>query len=160
AMLARLDAIAVGSGLPFRSLCLMNAMEALLGSVRGRTVPIPLGGCSALAVKGRMTADGTPVVAHNFDYVPVVAPFYMLRESRPANGFRSLDFLVAPMPGTVDGINEKGLCITFNYAFVTDHGGPAPLISMAIADALATCSTVSEALAMISSRNRWGAGIL
>jgi hypothetical protein len=37
-MLARLQGLAAGSGLPLRSLCLMNAMEAFLSSMEGRTV--------------------------------------------------------------------------------------------------------------------------
>src|SRR5262249_15625525 len=58
------------------------------------------------------------------------------------------------------GINERGLCITLNYAFLFDSGQPAPLITMLIAEALARCATVSEALSHIESRPRWGTGIL
>jgi hypothetical protein len=30
-----------------------------------------------------------------------------LRESRPRGGFRVLDFVVTPLAGAVDGVNEK-----------------------------------------------------
>ena len=52
AMLARLEGIADGAGLPLRSVCLMNAMEAFIGSVKGRAVIPPPGACSSLAVRG------------------------------------------------------------------------------------------------------------
>jgi predicted choloylglycine hydrolase len=160
AMLARLEGIADGAGLPLRSLCLMNAMEAFIASMEERTVVPPPGACSALAVRGTRSATGEPVIAKNFDYLPLFQPFYMLRESRPRDGFSSLDFAVAPQAGTVDGVNEKGLAITLNYAFVTDSGRPNPLITMLIADALATCASVTEAVRRITESPRWGAGIL
>lgn len=160
AMLARLQGIAEGSGLALQSLCLMNAMEAFIGSVKDRMVVPPLAACSALAVRGDRSRGGEPVIARNFDYLPLFQPFYALRESRPRNGFRSLDFLVAPQAGTLDGVNEKGLAITINYAFVTDRGMPSPLISMWIADALATCATVDEAARWFSTKPRWGAAML
>src|SRR5262249_36265800 len=138
----------------------MNAMESALSSVEGRMVPALAGACSALAVRGQRSKSGEGIIAHNFDYPPLVQPYFILRESRPRNGFRSLDFAVAPQAGTIDGVNEAGLCITLNYAFLTDGGRPAPLITMAIADALASCGTVSEALARISRQPRWGAGML
>jgi predicted choloylglycine hydrolase len=101
------------------------------------------------------------VVAKNFDYLPLVQPLYSLRESRPQAGFRSLDFTIAPFAGTVDGVNEKGLCITYNYAYARDFGevGTAP-ISIAVSEALQQCATVAEAAHWISSRPRWGGGIL
>jgi len=160
AMLARMQGIAEGAGLPLRSICLMNAMEAFISSVQGRTtVPLP-GACSALAVRGPRSRGGEPMLAKNFDYLPLVQPFFMLRESRPRGGLCSLDFAVAPQAGTVDGMNEKGLAITLNYAFATDPGQPNPLITMVIADALAACATVPEAVSRITARPRWGAGML
>ena len=160
AILARMQGIAEGAGLPLRSLCLMNAMEAFIGSVAGRTVVPPLGACSALAVRGSRSRTGEPIIARNFDYPPLFQPCYTLRESHPRGGFRSLDFAVAPQAGTVDGVNEKGLAITLDYAFVMDSGVPNPLVTMLIADALASCATVTEAVHRITASPRWGAGLL
>jgi hypothetical protein len=160
AMLSRMEGIAEGAGLPLGSVCLMNAMEAFIGSVEGRTVAPPLGACSALAVRGTRSRTGEPIIARNFDYPLLTQPFFMFRESRPRGGFRSLDFAVAPQAGTADGVNEKGLAITVNYAFVTDAATPNPLVSMVIADALASCATVAEAVRRITASPRWGAGML
>ena len=58
---------------------------------------------------GRFSGDGKQnnlgprIIARNFDYLPLVQPFYVLRESRPRDGFRSLEFTVAPLGGAVDG---------------------------------------------------------
>jgi len=160
AMLARLEGIAEGSGLALGGLCLMNALEAFIGSVQGRTMTAATGACTSLAVRGACSSTGEPVIARNFDYPLLFQPFYMLRDSRPRGGFRSLDFAVAPQAGTVDGVNEKGLAITLDYAFVTDSGEPNPLVTMLIADALASCATVTEAVHRLTASPRWGAGLL
>jgi Acyl-coenzyme A:6-aminopenicillanic acid acyl-transferase len=57
-------------------------------------------------------------------------------------------------------VNEKGLAITLNYAFVTDPPAANPLVTMLIADALATCASVAEAVRRITAAPRWGAGML
>ncbi len=159
-MLARLEGIAEGAGLPLRTLCLLNAMEAFLSMTEGVTAPALSGCCSALAIRGMRARSSEPALARNFDYLPQVKPFFILRESHPRNGLRSLEFTTALHAGAFDGINEKGLAITQNYAFVSDSWRPAPLVSMLISAALAVCGSVQEATEFIATRNRWGAGIL
>lgn len=156
----RLHGIADGARAPAEGLYLLNALEPMMSSVRECIVTPPLGGCSAVAIRGGRSVTGEPIVAHNFDYLPIVQSFYFLRESRPSGRLRSLDFTVAPMCGAVDGINEKGLCITYNYAYAVDHETPSGSISMAVSEALERCSSVSEAADWIVSRPRWGAGVL
>lgn len=156
----RLSGIAAGSGLKLHSAILMNAFEAFMSSVKDRcTVPMP-GACSALALRGSRTAGGEPVLTRLFDYVKLVQPYYLVRESRPEGRLRSLDFTVAPLAGAVDGLNEKGLAITYNYAYTVDEGRPTGPISLSIAEALEKCSTVAEAARLIASRPRWGGGLL
>ena len=105
---------------------------------------------------GARTTTGEPMLARNFDYLRLVQPFYFIRDSRPQGGYRALEFTTAPMVGTVDGINEHGLAITFNYAFVKDRPKSAVPISMGITAALATCRTAVEAAEQIAKRPRWG----
>jgi hypothetical protein len=140
---------------------LIHALEPMLSDVSRCSVVPAFGACSAVAIRGRRSATGEPMIARNFDYLPVVQPLYTLRESRPATGMRSLDFTIAPFAGTVDGVNEKGLCITYDYAYSKDFSGTgtAP-ISVAISEALQRCATVAEAADWIGSRPRWGGGIL
>jgi hypothetical protein len=74
---------------------------------------------------------------------------------------RSLEFTTAPLAGAIDGVNEAGLCITYNYAFALDAADRlSGTISMAISEALAKCRTVTEAADWIASRPRWGGGLV
>ena len=132
-----------------------------MASPRRCTVMPPLAACSAVAVRGSRSATGGPLFARNFDYLPLVQPMYTLRESRPTGRFRSLDFTMAPLAGAVDGLNERGLCITYDYGFAIDDAqGSGPPISASISAALAQTATVSEAAGSIMSRPRWGGGLL
>ena len=133
---ARLEGIGRGSGVRLRLLYLINALECLMASPRRCTVIPPLGVCSAVAVRGKRSATGGALIARNFDYLPLVQPLYTLRESRPAGQNRSLDFTMAPVAGAVDGVNERGLCITYDYGFAIDDAhGSGPPISASISAA-------------------------
>ncbi len=156
----RLAGIAEGAGLGLRTIYLINAIEPIMSSVKDRSVVPSMAACSAVAVRGRRSASGEPIITRNFDYLPFIQPYFTLRENRPQHGHRSLDFTVATMSGTVDGMNEKGLCITYNYAYTIDEGPPSAPISMLITEAIARCATVTEAADWIISRPRWGGGIL
>ncbi len=158
-MLQRLAGIAVGANVSLPAISLFSALDPLISSVSGCTA-CP-GACSAVAVRSRRSATGEPMIAHNFDFLPIVQPFYVVRESRPHSGLRAFEFTTAPFAGAVDGLNEAGLCITYDYAFATDvPTAPAPPISMAIASALQNCRTVGEAANWIASQPRWGGALL
>jgi Acyl-coenzyme A:6-aminopenicillanic acid acyl-transferase len=154
----RLAGIAEGAGIHGRRVQLFAALEAMMSDVCGTTAAAP--GCSAVALSPNASSSGRPVVAHNFDYLPLVQPFYTLRESRPTGRLRSLEFTAAPLAGSIDGVNEAGLAITCNYAYVTDRADPAPTITMMISEALADCRSVDEAVAFLGGRPRFGGGIL
>jgi hypothetical protein len=156
----RLRGIAAGAGVRPSSIYLLNAIEALLSAVRDHVVFPPPGACSTVAVRGTRSQTGEPIIAKNFDYLPLVQPFYFLRESRPEGGLRSIEFTVAPLVGTIDGMNEAGLCICNNYAFTVDAAGPTATISMVIAETLERCTTVAEAAEFIGGQARWGSGLL
>jgi len=159
AMSERLAGIAEGARLGLKQIMLFNALEPLLSSVGGCTA-CP-GACSAVAVRGRRSATGEPVVARNFDYLPMVQPLYLMRDSRPQAGLRAFEFTAAPLAGAVDGMNEAGLCVAFNYGFTTDQPAkPAAPISMAISEALQRCRTVTEAADWLCCRPRWGGALL
>ena len=156
-----MSGIAQGAQVTLRLLCLLHALEPMLSDVCRCSATPALGACSAVAVRGTRSALGEPVIARNFDYLKDVQPLYCVRESRPKGGFRSLDFTLGPFAGTVDGVNERGLCITYDYAYSNDYRGDgAAPISLVIAEALQRCATVKEAAEWIRSRPRWGGGIL
>jgi hypothetical protein len=155
----RLTGIAEGARLARGAICLFNALEAFLSSVEGCIVSGH--GCCAVAIRGSRSATGEPVIARNFDYLALAQPYHIVRESRSAGGLRSLEFTLAPLAGAVDGLNEAGLCIVYDYAFALDKpAGPAPPSSMVISGALARCRTVTEAAEYLAARPRWGAALL
>jgi hypothetical protein len=159
-MSERARGIAEGADMRPGSVQLLNLLEPLMADVADMTDVPPLGGCSAIALTGAGSATGEPMIARNFDYLPMIQPFYLMRDTRPAGGMRSLDFTCAPLAGAVDGMNEAGLCITCNYAYAIDTPTHAGTVSMAISDALANCKSVDEAAARIAARPRWGGGLL
>jgi hypothetical protein len=156
---ARLQAISKGSEISLRRLALLNALEPVLSDLTGTVTGLEAG-CSAAAVGAHRSGGHGAILAHNFDYLPLVQPFYCLRDERPDDGLRSLQFSIAPMAGTVDGINEAGLAVTLNYAYATDRNRPAPTISMRLAETLTKCRTVPEACHYLTQSSRWGGGLI
>ncbi len=155
----RLIALSRGSGVSLRRLTLLNALEPVLSDLSGGVTGLEAG-CSAVAVGPDRSGGHGAILAHNFDYLPLVQRFYCIRDERPDNGFRSLQFSMAPMAGAVDGINETGLAVTFNYAYATDQDRPAPTISMRLAEVLTRCRTVQDACDYLTHSSRWGSGLI
>lgn len=156
----RLRGIAEGAGVPYRRLALCSAMEAALSDL-GRITSVPLSAaCSAVALRGTAFQGGQPVLAHNFDYLPVTQPYYCIRRSSPAGRLRSVEFTVAPLAGSVSGVNEAGLCVTCNYAYATDTAGPGPTMTMLLSEVLSRFRTVSEATEFLTQTPRVGGGLL
>lgn len=55
---------------------------------------VSLGGWSTVAVRGSRSSTGGPVIAKNFDYLPQIQPYYILRESKPQGGSSSNSLLL------------------------------------------------------------------
>lgn len=158
--LERLEGIAEAAGVSQNALFLINAMEAVLSDL-SQTSSVPAhAACSAVAATGPATPDGRALLMHNFDYLPSVRPLYMLRECQPAEGLRSLEFTAAPLCGAVDGMNEAGLCLTYNYGYARNGRKPGPTLSMRISEVLARCRTVEQAITHLTRTSRWGGGLL
>jgi len=155
----RMEGIAEGARIKRGSICLCNALEPFL-SAFGAYIGCAHG-CSAVALRGARTLTGEPMIGRNFDYLQMVKPCHAVRESLPPRGLKAVEFTVAPLAGALDGINEAGLAISYDYAFTIDQASePAPSISMIISAALERCRTVVEAVNYITSRPRWGSALL
>jgi len=61
----RLSGIAEGAGVSLKEIYLLNSLEPFLSLV-GDCTTCP-GACSTVAVRGRRSAMGEPIIAHNFD---------------------------------------------------------------------------------------------
>lgn len=156
-MAERIAGIAQGAQSSVEFLYLFQAMESASTSVP--TVgEAARSGCTAIAFSGSSICR--PVLAHNFDLVELASPLLALRVFANSRGFRSLAFSLAPMAGIVDGINEAGLAITYNYAPSTDVRCTHPPISFAVEEALSSCATVEHAVRKISRMPRGGGALL
>jgi hypothetical protein len=156
----RIEAMARAAGVSVNSLYLFHGLEAMLTSFDDTSLSTPLAGCSAVALTSKRSATGASLMHHNFDNVPLAAPMLTLRERREKGKYRSIEFSIAPLGGAVDGMNERGLSIAYNFAWTKKPGAPAPPVSLAISSALDCCATVSEAVRFICSRPRCGGSML
>lgn len=157
----RLRGIADGAQLPIRKIALCAGLEPVLSDLRHSSCAAPPFGCSAVGVTGTASFDSTPILAHNFDYLPLVQPFYVIRRSNPRDGLRSVELTLMPLPGAISGLNEAGLAVTCNYAFAADSSGVAgPPITMLISEALLRCRTVGELSTYLQHTPRSGGGLL
>jgi hypothetical protein len=81
-------------------------------------------------------------------------------ETGPSGGYHSIEFTAAPLVGALDGVNEKGLAVTYIYGCMLDEGEPNSTISMRISQLLARLGAVPEGLDWLGSCPRWGSGLL
>lgn len=158
AMHERVAGFADGSWLDSAMCYFITAFEPMLASVSNKS-RLPAA-CSALAVRGARSGVGEPFIVRNMDYAPVLRPYLIVRSDRPRGRYRSVQFGVATNCGALDGVNEHGLCITYNYAHTTDDAVPHAPLSTVITEALQTCRTVREAEELIAASPRWGGAIL
>lgn len=154
----RLRGMADGAGQPLERFYLFQAMELLSASYH-RPHPSSFAACTAVAVSGKRTRSGHALLVHNFDVVRLARPMFTLRHGRAFHG-EWLEFSLTPLAGTIDGMNEHGLCVVYDYAMGRDPGPPAPPISMRLFDVLAECKTVQDAISGVTRATRCGAALL
>ena len=159
----RFVGICEGASLSEPKLALCCLLEAVMSDLTGSSQSRPnalQAGCSAIAVTGAASLDGASRVMHNFDHVPVVQKFFVVRRSSPTGKLRSVEFTLSPLLGAVDGLNEAGVGVTCNYAYVTDPISAGPTITMLISRVLAEATSVDEAIQIIKGQPRSGGGLL
>lgn len=159
-MVDRIRGIAEGAKTSVDFLYLFHAMESVSAPAGAIAAPAPsLAGCTAVAATAARTTTGEAIVAHNFDLVRLAEPLLSARETQ-GEQYRYLGFTLAPMAGMVDGINEAGLSISYDYAPTTDLRPERPPISFAVEDTLANCSTVRSAVSRLKQLPRSGGAML
>ena len=155
----RIAGMAEGAGVQVESLYLFHAMEAMLTSC-DNVASCPMAACTAVAISEAASLEGGPMLHHNFDNVPLSAPLLALRRRQSPGGYRCLEFTCAPLAGAIDGINDAGLCITYNFAWTTAPGIPAPPVSMAVSSTLDRCASVAEAIRFLKKQQLCGGSLL
>ncbi len=151
----RMEGIARGADIDEASLFIALAGELVLAQANYR-----LGACTAAAVDAERSALGEPMIIKNFDYPEFFQPYYATRLCRPLDSASTLDVTVASLAGSHDGINEHGLCISYNYGYGTDMPKVNVPISLLVLEALENCSSTGEAVEFMRARKRSGGAIL
>jgi isopenicillin-N N-acyltransferase-like protein len=136
--ITELEGIAEGSGVPFEEIFL-SICEELWESAAGK-------GCSDLAARGRATADGTTLIAHNNDLLPSTEEDLVILKIKTAADPEFLGVSVGGV-GISAGFNANGICLTGNQLHQNDirPGVPRLLVVRAIlaskrlGEALAQC---------------------
>jgi hypothetical protein len=152
--------MADGADVDLATMYLFLAIESVGPRSEVKEVDPPFAGCTAVGLAGDRTTNGEPLVAHNLDQVEFARSYLSLRDNRGADELRYVGLTFSPLCGVVDGINEAGLCITYNYAVAIDGETSGPSVSIAIGDALAHCETAADAIDRIRSRPRSGGAML
>ncbi len=152
--LDRLKGIAVGAEADVGEMAIFQMAEILFSKIDY------LQGCSALGVRGKRSATGKPLLAKNFDYPVEFAPSYIFRRSEPEGRMVSLDFGAAVIAGNHDGMNEAGLTILYNYGSADEEGHSLVPITLLCQEALETCKTTREAVALFQRSPRASAALL
>ena len=138
--LERIEGISQGAGCSVSEIFMQQFVE-IIGAF-----PMHSSGCSSLWTSPQYFEQNVPVLAKNFDYLPFLRKFQIIRESYPEKGYACLELTETSMVGSHSGLNECGLTVIYHYAYAKDkiqHGLP---MSMLVQYFLQTCSNVEEVL--------------
>jgi Acyl-coenzyme A:6-aminopenicillanic acid acyl-transferase len=152
---SRMEGIAKGAGVDESLLFL-----ALIGEITLAKIDYRIGACTAVAVNEERSALEEPMIIKNFDYPMFFQPYYVTRYSQPVETYATLDATVAPLAGCHDGINEHGLCISYNYGYGTDMANANVPISLLVQETLENCTNTREAIDFVCASKRCGGAIL
>jgi hypothetical protein len=154
----RIQGMATGSVQAIERFYLFQAME-LLSAAYECPQPSSFAACTAVAIAPQRTRSRRPLLAHNFDVVSLARPMFTLRNGIGRHA-RWLEFSMAPLAGTIDGMNDHGLCIVYNYAMGRASGPVAPPTSVHLFDVLVESNTVEQAIDQLVHAPRCGAALL
>ena len=153
----RSEGIAEGGALDMPTLLLFQLMELLVSPGKSNySVP----GCTSLALEPRRTRSGETIIAKNFDYPNDFSPYHLTCISEPEGRHRTLGCTKVVLPGMLDGMNEHGLTVTYNYGYSTDTPRYYAPVSVVIQEMLETCRNADEAVEFMTRATRTGGALL
>lgn len=123
---AEMQGVADGSGVPLVEVTLLNARYEVLYGAYAETAAeqdTPADGCTSFALQGDVTADGTPFLGQNWDWMPDVDVFVM--DVRGEGVADHVALTEAGIVGGKIGVNEHGISLSLN-GLVTSADGEHP----------------------------------
>jgi hypothetical protein len=154
----RMAGIAAGAGVPLSWLFVAPSVEIALNGAHY----VRPGACTALGVTGSRARNGEPMIVKNFDYPDAARDTYLVRRSRPTGRglAASIEVGAAPLVGSHEGVNERGLAVAYNYGTFAGSAGARVAITNLVQELLEECASVPDALARLAQRPRAGSAIL
>lgn len=141
----RIESLAHGAHAELRDILFLQSLEMLIG-----TPHFAADACTCLAFAPSQTSTNEVIVAKNFDYMRLLAPYQIACESKPTGRYANLSFKMGSLPGAIDGMNEHGLTLVYNLAHTTDRKMHDVPLSLVIQEILETCKTTEEAVELVS----------
>jgi len=148
----KITGIANGANLNTDLLYFLQALEMELVT---SSDTFTMGSGTMVGVKPEKTADNEVILGKNLDYAWPLKDVLIVRKSKPKAGLQSLELTLAYLGGCLAGVNEKGIGIMLNTALATDNISLKTIpASIMIQEALQNCSTLDQAINILSSQNR------
>ncbi len=146
----KMIAISKASDIKERIIYGAHFIEVMSGDPKSIYKNPPIQACSMIFTLPESTADNSLIFGRNYDFPNVLQPFQVVREEKPDNGYKNMNFTQFPLTGCHMGINEKGLAIGYNYGRSWRKepldfrlkGVPGTFI---VQEVLETCATTQEA---------------
>jgi predicted choloylglycine hydrolase len=153
----RTRGISEGGEVDMPTLLFLQSMELLLAPGESSfTVP----GCTSLAIGPERTAKGEIIMVKNFDYPSDFSQYSLTCISQPTGRYKTLGCTKVVLPGMLDGMNEHGLTVTYNYAYTIEKPTYSVPISVVLQEMLETCRNTDEAVEFVTQAKRAGGALL
>ena len=152
----QLEGVAEGAGVDLSTALFFMYLElAGVGETR-----FSVDACTAVGFQREATECGEVVMVKNMDFYNDYAFMLTARKTVPDNGYSVFGNTAASYPGMVDGMNEHGLSVIYNFASTTEKPTCYTPLSLAIQETLQSCETTEEAVRHITQAKRGADALL
>jgi predicted choloylglycine hydrolase len=152
----QLEGVAEGAGVDLSTALFFMYLElAGVGETR-----FSVDACTAVGFQREATECGEAVMVKNMDFYNDYAFMLTARKTVPDNGYSVFGNTAASYPGMIDGMNEHGLSVIYNFAYTTEKPTHYTPLSLAIQETLQSCKTTEEAVRHITQAKRGGDALL
>ncbi len=140
----KIRGISDGSGIDLKMFYLLNASEIFSSLLKYGTYNVVIG------IEPSRMENRELVIYRNYSYYKQLEESQIVRLVEPEKRFKTLDFTLSPLIGTISGINEHSLSIFYNFVLANykKNGLPASLV---IQEVLERCKNVEEALGFLEA---------
>lgn len=140
----RIRGIADAAGVEVSSLLFIQMLEMVIAA------------CTSLGFFSEATSVNQTILAKNFDYANFAKPYSLVCRTKPSNGYETLCCRLTPLSGSLDGMNEHGLCVTYNLARSVDKSEFHIPTSVIMQEMLETCKSTRESVDFLNKVKKGG----